>query len=148
MGTYVLMDERDLEPLLFEYAELDGERMTATMCRACQARGLLRGPEPMRKGVFRLLPCPTCDGTGCQGIDPTLPTIAPPGSMERVFVLAARYAAGLPLWHPYDEPTQRAGTWRMICESKQRCRFLPLSNPDSELDEPGNDFEDYDDLCE
>ena len=36
------------------------------------------------------------------GINPTSPTAAKPGSEDKVRVLAARYAAGLPLWHNKD----------------------------------------------
>jgi len=36
------------------------------------------------------------------GIDPETPTGAKPGSEEKVIMLAARYAAGLPLWHNED----------------------------------------------
>ena len=36
------------------------------------------------------------------GVDPALPTKAKPGSEEKVLMLAARYAAGLPLWHNGD----------------------------------------------
>jgi|CXWL01.1.fsa_nt_gi hypothetical protein len=36
------------------------------------------------------------------GIDPSEPTKAKPGSEEKVLLLAARYAAGLPLWNPDD----------------------------------------------
>ena len=36
------------------------------------------------------------------GIDPGRPTEAKPGSQDKVMVLAARYAAGLPLWHNDD----------------------------------------------
>ncbi|QDT39564.1 hypothetical protein [Stratiformator vulcanicus] len=36
------------------------------------------------------------------GIDPTMPTEAKPGSEDKVLMLAARYAAGLPLWHDCD----------------------------------------------
>ena len=36
------------------------------------------------------------------GIDPGGPTIAKPGSEEKVLMLAARYAAGVPLWHEND----------------------------------------------
>jgi hypothetical protein len=36
------------------------------------------------------------------GIDPTKPTTAKPGSEEKVLMLAARYAAGVPLWHNRD----------------------------------------------
>jgi hypothetical protein len=36
------------------------------------------------------------------GIDPKSPTAAKPGSEEKVLMLAARYAAGVPLWHNED----------------------------------------------
>lgn len=36
------------------------------------------------------------------GVDPALPTVAKPGSEDKVETLAARYAAGLPLWHDSD----------------------------------------------
>jgi hypothetical protein len=36
------------------------------------------------------------------GLEPSEPTKAKPGSEEKVLMLAARYAAGLPLWHSGD----------------------------------------------
>lgn len=36
------------------------------------------------------------------GINPIKPTGARPGSEEKVLMLSARYAAGLPLWHDSD----------------------------------------------
>lgn len=36
------------------------------------------------------------------GIDPGCPTTAKPGTEEKVLMLAARYAAGVPLWHEED----------------------------------------------
>ena len=36
------------------------------------------------------------------GIEPETPTAARPGSEEKVLMLSARYAAGLPLWHNSD----------------------------------------------
>lgn len=36
------------------------------------------------------------------GINPAEPTQAKPGSEDKVTMLAARYAAGLPLWHAED----------------------------------------------
>jgi len=36
------------------------------------------------------------------GIDPSCPTAAKPGTEEKVLMLAARYAAGVPLWHGND----------------------------------------------
>jgi len=37
-----------------------------------------------------------------EGIDPLIPTAAKPGSDDKVRMLAARYAAGVPLWHDED----------------------------------------------
>ncbi|NQV27171.1 MAG: hypothetical protein HQ518_22720 [Rhodopirellula sp.] len=37
-----------------------------------------------------------------RNIDPQAATVAKPGSEEKVCMLAARYAAGLPLWHNED----------------------------------------------
>jgi len=36
------------------------------------------------------------------GIKPGFPTEAKPGSEDKVVMLAARYSAGLPLWHDGD----------------------------------------------
>lgn len=36
------------------------------------------------------------------GVDPMVPTVAKPGSEDKVKMLAARYAAGVPLWHDED----------------------------------------------
>lgn len=36
------------------------------------------------------------------GINPTKPTPARPGTEEKVLMLSARYAAGMPLWHQSD----------------------------------------------
>jgi hypothetical protein len=36
------------------------------------------------------------------GVNPLSPTKAKPGSEEKVLMLAARYAAGMPLWHNND----------------------------------------------
>lgn len=36
------------------------------------------------------------------GVDPLVPTGAKPGSQDKVKMLAARYAAGVPLWHDSD----------------------------------------------
>ncbi len=47
------------------------------------------------------------------GIDPSSPTVAKPGSEDKVVMLAARYASGLPLWHGsdcYDHGPNRLGS--------------------------------------
>lgn len=40
------------------------------------------------------------------GVDPSSPTSAAVGSEEKLLMLAARYAAGLPLWHDADNYQQ------------------------------------------
>jgi hypothetical protein len=42
------------------------------------------------------------DDFQAMGIDPAMATEAKPGSEEKVQMLSARYAAGLPLWHDAD----------------------------------------------
>ncbi|GAB4148780.1 MAG: hypothetical protein Tsb009_22770 [Planctomycetaceae bacterium] len=44
------------------------------------------------------------------GVDPQVPTDAKPGSDDKVLMLAARYAAGLPLWHDSDRYDHGPGT--------------------------------------
>ncbi len=55
------------------------------------------------------------------GIDPGEPTKAQPGSEEKVLMLAARYAAGMPLWHSDDvtdyEPSSKGQELRKIAEA-------------------------------
>jgi len=41
-------------------------------------------------------------GLGAVELDPETPTVAAPGSMEKVMMLQARYAAGVPLWDDRD----------------------------------------------
>lgn len=42
------------------------------------------------------------EGESVTSLDPFHPTEAKPGSEDKVQMLAARYAAGLPLWHDSD----------------------------------------------
>jgi hypothetical protein len=48
------------------------------------------------------------------GADPAEPTKAKPGSEEKVLMLAARYAAGMPLWHNDDCTDHGPGRDRRI----------------------------------
>jgi hypothetical protein len=41
-------------------------------------------------------------GLNATELDPETPTVAAPGSMEKVMMLQARYAAGVPLWDERD----------------------------------------------
>lgn len=42
------------------------------------------------------------DTVSLAGVNPKSPTEAKPGSEDKVRMLAARYAAGVPLWHDSD----------------------------------------------
>ena len=53
--------------------------------------GIPEGDDYLREEDFKAL-----------GINPMEPTTARPGSEEKVLMLSARYAAGLPLWHNSD----------------------------------------------
>jgi hypothetical protein len=50
-------------------------------------------------------------------INPWLPTTAPPGSKLKAAVLAARYAAGAPLWHPDDCLDHEAQSMKKLLDS-------------------------------
>lgn len=45
--------------------------------------------------------CEKCDGVGWRDV-PVGPASAPPGSPVKVAVMAARYRAGLLIFHPFD----------------------------------------------
>ena len=66
------------------------------------------------------------------GINPTRSTKAKPGTEEKVLMLSARYAAGLPLWHDrdcYDHgPKERELMGAMIGDSHPQ----PLPLPEAE----------------
>ena len=49
-------------------------------------------------------------------VDPGEPTEAKPGSEEKVLMLAARYAAGLPLWH-FDDCTDHGPACELHAEA-------------------------------
>ena len=67
------------------------------------------------------------------GINPTKSTSARPGTEEKVLMLSARYAAGLPLWHDrdcYDHgPDERE---LMGASSELHPQPLPLPEMDEE----------------
>lgn len=63
------------------------------------------------------------------GYDPLIPTGAKPGSDDKVKMLAARYSAGVPLWHDSD------------CYDHGPANALNLLGGDSE-----DDVDDVDDL--
>src|SRR5262245_13873877 len=48
--------------------------------------------------------CEHCGGCGWFGMNPALPVLADPGSIERIAMLSVRYATGTPLWNAGDRP--------------------------------------------
>lgn len=72
------------------------EGVVATRCEQCQGFG---GSYSCKVAVD---PCRRCGGRGYFGIDPTAPTIAPPGTAERVAVYMARYMTGMSIWNKQD----------------------------------------------
>lgn len=54
------------------------------------------------------------------GINPIAPTVARPGSEAKVAMLAARYAAGLPLWHHDDCYDHGPGEKDLMGQRKER----------------------------
>ena len=55
-----------------------------------------RSGAELSDGPWAGLPCSAVE------LDPETPTVAAPGSMEKVMMLQARYAAGVPLWDERD----------------------------------------------
>jgi hypothetical protein len=67
------------------------------------------------------------------GINPTRSTKAKPGTEEKVLMLSARYAAGLPLWHDrdcYDHGPKERDLMGAI--SEMHSQPLPLPEADEE----------------
>jgi len=72
------------------------------------------------------------------GVDPREPTLARPGSDDKVLMLAARYASGLPLWHDADcSDHSRAQT--NVSETEPGHLFATTSLGNSAFETP--DFE-------
>jgi len=69
------------------------------------------------------------------GVNPSAPTAAKPGSEEKVMMLAARYAAGLPLWHNddcYDHGPGSVG--RLIVDDLAAAAKPTTSAPEEEFE--------------
>jgi hypothetical protein len=69
------------------------------------------------------------------GINPVKSTKAKPGTEEKVLMLSARYAAGLPLWHDrdcYDHGPKERDLMGAVSESLPQP--LPLPESDDEDD--------------
>src|SRR6187397_276572 len=72
------------------------------------------------------------------GINPFKATHARPGSEEKVLMLSARYAAGLPLWHDsacYDHGPHESGLVRAVGVA------VPLFVLQSEVGDDGGEVE-------
>lgn len=69
--------------------------------------------------------------------DPAQPTSAPGGSPEKVEVLAARVAEGLPLWHPDD-------SIRLIDPPDDEAWYDEWPHDDEDWFEDFDDFDDDD----
>jgi hypothetical protein len=65
-------------------------------------------------------------------IDPTLPTSAQAGSPEKVRVIAARYAAGLPLWNPEDDQSMRP-------DHNDDAAVTPVPDGDGDVDDEADE---------
>ena len=80
--------------------DASGVELVATRCANCQGLG---SGEGLEDGCgSRHVECGVCHGYGYFDITPHLPTIAPPGTAERVAVYMARYRAGISLWNESD----------------------------------------------
>ena len=70
------------------------------------------------------------------GINPGKSTKAKPGTEEKVLMLSARYAAGMPLWHEhdcYDHGPKESDLMGAVSDSMPAP--LPLPESDEEEDE-------------
>jgi len=71
---------------------LDGiETIDYHLCPACDGEGSIKGDLNFQAEI-----CQLCSGNTAIGVDP-LETKAYPGSEEKIAILAARYAQGLPM---------------------------------------------------
>lgn len=92
------------KPQRFVQCERNGQLITATRCQTCDGTG---EREHSRRTIFgrelsSFAPCRECRGLGYQDIVPREATDAPPGTLERLIVYAARYQSGCDLWHSQD----------------------------------------------
>jgi hypothetical protein len=112
----------------------DFPKLQADACPHCVdgivTPGVNRYREPIR--------CEVCGGVGILNV-PVCPCPWPPGSEEKVAVLAARYALGVPsLWHPHD-------LQGMAAVPKRMRRPEPDDDPDDDPEPDTDDDLDSDD---
>ena len=81
----------------------DNPDLVAVRCSGCGGTGFR-----IKRGPRNLCPagCDECQGVGWKGIDATIPTNFRAGTPGKVAVIAARYAAGKPLWLKGDYDAQ------------------------------------------
>lgn len=126
------------KPLRFVQRERNGQLITATRCQTCDGTG---EREHSRRTIFgrelsSFAPCRACRGLGYQGIATHEATDAPPGTLERLIVYAARYQSGCDLWHSQDA--------RVSDETHlQPWTFLGWSKPTQEMVNDEDEDEDY-----
>jgi len=72
------------------------QALLAARCGECGGTGNF-----FNKSTLHIV-CEHCSGNGWFGIDPWLPVQVQPGSVEKLAMLTARYAAGAPLWNRHD----------------------------------------------
>lgn len=97
----------------FEYAP---DRI-ANQCHSCEGFGCDKNV------TYRYIECTRCKGIGYFNIDPTLPTICPPGTQERMVIARARMRVELPTDNPLDatledfdaENTEFLPVERLLC---------------------------------
>lgn len=84
----------------------------ATRCEDCFGRG--HTPQ-VSAGGLPSVSCDACGGRGWFDIKPCQPTQAPPGTVEKVAVMQARYANGQEIFNPADACHQSDnGVWHML----------------------------------
>lgn len=80
------------------WSRANGQVHVAAKCGPCNGLGRLF------EASVEVDDCEHCGGCGWFGINPELPVLADPGSVERIAMLSVRYATGTPLWNPGDRP--------------------------------------------
>lgn len=77
-------------------------------CQNCNGEGVIDN------GLHREKPlCPICQGNMALGVDP-YENKAYPGTADKIAVLAARYAEGLPLWSEHDVSVDFSDVGRLL----------------------------------
>lgn len=109
------MSATDARPVPYDriaYAKRGNMTLFAHKCPACNSMGYSRQKIHSFESAVH---CETCNGDEWTNINAAMPTIAPPGSVEKSVVLQVRYSRGLEPWHPEDEKSMAAdGDWHWL----------------------------------